>query len=97
MFNWFKDKNSHPNYLQKFLQGEAIVSEPIRPPRTGQVFFKGSWWMAKSSEDIPLDSDQIVEVVDIDNITLIVKPIVLGQSQQIFKILGFGDQTPTDK
>ena len=85
MFNLFKHKNSHPNYLQKFLQGEAIVSEPIRPPRTGQVCFKGSWWMAKSSEDIPLDSDQIVEVVDIDNITLIVKPIVGDKASKLSK------------
>ena len=85
MFNWFQKQNDRTNYQQKFLQGEAIVSEPIRPHRPGQVAFKGSWWMAKSSEDIPLDSDQIVEVVDIDNITLIVKPIVGDKASKLSK------------
>lgn len=53
---------------------EAIVTQSIRPGRTGQVKFKGSWWNARCSWDVNLLEGQIVYVIDRRDNTLYVEP-----------------------
>lgn len=74
-----KTKTSSPkpetlNYLIEF-SGEAIVDEIIQPFRKGRCCWKGSYWFAQCELEITLPPEAVVEVVGIENITLLVKPI----------------------
>ncbi|MGL5060772.1 MAG: NfeD family protein [Microcoleus sp.] len=55
------------NYLEY-----AIVDEEIRPQETGRVRFQNTWWPAKCEKDTTLKVGEKVNVVAIENITLIV-------------------------
>lgn len=57
------------------LSGEAIVDEAIRPYRKGRCRWKGSYWFARCELEITIAPDDVVEVVGIENITLLVRPI----------------------
>lgn len=54
--------------------GEAIVDEEIQPRRKGRVYWRGSYWPARCNLDVTLKPEEFVEVVGIDNITLLVMP-----------------------
>ncbi len=53
---------------------KAIVDEEIRPGDCGRVHFQNSWWPAKCDLDMTLQRGELVNVLGIDNITLIVGP-----------------------
>jgi membrane protein implicated in regulation of membrane protease activity len=55
------------NYLE-----QAIVDEEIRPQEVGRVRFQNSWWPAKCEQDTILKVGDKVNVIAIENITLIV-------------------------
>ncbi|NMG57152.1 hypothetical protein E1H12_01115 [Geitlerinema sp. P-1104] len=73
MFN-LNQRQTSPNPFRN-IRGEATVSKPIYPHRTGRVYCRGTWWSAKCYEEITFITDEIVEVVGIENITLIVQPV----------------------
>jgi membrane protein implicated in regulation of membrane protease activity len=58
-----------------YFKQTAIVTNTIRPYRPGQIFFQGSWWRAVCEQNIELPVNTLVCVVDLKNITYIVKPI----------------------
>ncbi|MCY7381861.1 MAG: NfeD family protein [Microcoleus sp. CAN_BIN18] len=53
---------------------KAIVDEEIRPGDCGRVYFQNSWWPAKCDLDMTFQRGELVNVLGIDNITLIVGP-----------------------
>ena len=53
---------------------KAIVDEEIRPQESGRVRFHNSWWPAKCDRELTFKPGDVVEVVAIENITLIVEP-----------------------
>ncbi len=53
---------------------KAIVDEEIRPGDCGRVHFQNSWWPAKSDLEMTFQRGELVNVLGIDNITLIVGP-----------------------
>ncbi len=53
---------------------KAIVDEEIRPGDCGRVYFQNSWWPAKCDLDMTFQRGELVDVLGIDNITLIVGP-----------------------
>ncbi len=53
---------------------KAIVDEEIRPGDCGRVHFQNSWWPAKCDLEITFQRGELVNVLGIDNITLIVGP-----------------------
>ena len=53
---------------------QAIVDEEIRPGDCGRVHFQNSWWPAKCDLEITFQRGELVNVLGIDNITLIVGP-----------------------
>lgn len=53
---------------------KAIVDEEIRPGDCGRVHFQNSWWPAKCDLQITFQRGELVNVLGIDNITLIVGP-----------------------
>lgn len=55
--------------------GVAIVDELIRPGFQGRVYFRSSWWPARSEQLLLLYKGRSVEVVGIEGITLLVRPI----------------------
>lgn len=72
-----KPNNSPPpcHWYLKDVVKEAIVDEAIYPDRDGRARFRDSIWPARCLENVSLEPEQVCEVLDIDNITLIVKPI----------------------
>jgi hypothetical protein len=59
---------------------EAVVTMTIRPGKTGQVQFQGSWWNARCNLDITLAPGQIVYIIDRQDNTLYVEPGFLLRS-----------------
>ena len=53
---------------------KAIVDEEIRPGDCGRVHFQNSWWPARCELDMTFQRGELVNVLGIDNITLIVGP-----------------------
>ncbi|PSB13292.1 hypothetical protein C7B69_20470 [filamentous cyanobacterium Phorm 46] len=53
---------------------KAIVDEEIRPGDCGRVHFQNSWWPAKCDLDMTFQRGELVNVLGIDNITLLVGP-----------------------
>ena len=53
---------------------KAIVDEEIRPGDCGRVHFQNSWWPARCDLDMTFQRGELVNVLGIDNITLIVGP-----------------------
>ncbi|NJO42779.1 MAG: tetratricopeptide repeat protein [Cyanobacteria bacterium RU_5_0] len=60
-----------------YRSGQAIVEQAIHSTQRGRVRFWGSAWFARCNQDISITSGEIVDVLDIDNITLIVEPAFL--------------------
>ncbi|GAB4382357.1 MAG: hypothetical protein Kow00121_42460 [Elainellaceae cyanobacterium] len=56
---------------------QAIVEQTITPNERGRVRFWGSKWFARCAQDVQIASGEVVDVIDIDNITLIVEPAFL--------------------
>ena len=65
-------KSSAYNHHRRF-RGEAIVSDEIKPDQKGRVSFRGSWWPARCEQEIVLLPGDMVEVVGIQDITLLVR------------------------
>ena len=62
-------------------RGEAKVSDLIQGPHDeGRVYFRGTWWRARCEDFVTLKPGDTVQVIDIQNITLIVEPMatILG-------------------
>ena len=72
-----KPNNSPPpcHWYLKDVVKEAIVDEAIYPQHCGRARFRDSIWPARCVENVTLEPEQVCEVLDIDNITLVVKPI----------------------
>ncbi|NJS12707.1 MAG: hypothetical protein HC789_21200 [Microcoleus sp. CSU_2_2] len=51
---------------------KAIVEEEIRPNESGRVRFQNSWWPARCNREMTFQRGELVQVIGIDNITLIV-------------------------
>ena len=57
-------------------KGEAKVSKTIVGPyQQGRVYFRGTSWPACCKECVTLKPGDTVQVIDINNITLIVEPL----------------------
>ncbi|WP_421655657.1 NfeD family protein [Leptothermofonsia sp. ETS-13] len=54
----------------------ATVSETIRPNHLGRIKFQGTWWFARCEQNIVLPSGVSVYVIDRENLTLIVEPVI---------------------
>ncbi|MCL6433059.1 MAG: NfeD family protein [Leptolyngbyaceae cyanobacterium HOT.MB2.61] len=54
----------------------ATVSETIRPGHLGRVKFQGTWWFARCEQNIVLPVGTNVYLIDRENLTLIVEPVV---------------------
>ncbi|MDY6804967.1 MAG: NfeD family protein [Cyanobacteriota bacterium] len=72
-----KANNSQPPRYsyRETLEKEAIVDEAIHPYRPGRVRFQDTTWPARCPDNVTLEPEDICEVVDRHNITLIVRPI----------------------
>lgn len=66
-----------PHFLSN-LYKEAVVTEPIEPQKAGRVKFQGSWWPARSAQEVFLLPGDVVYVVDRKNITLYVELASVG-------------------
>ena len=56
--------------------GKAKVSQTIvGPEREGRVYFRGTWWPARCDEFVTLKPGEPVQVIDMNNITLLVEPV----------------------
>ena len=53
---------------------EGVVDEEIQPRKPGRVYFRNTWWPARCLQDVTLVPGESCYVVDIHNITLLVKP-----------------------
>lgn len=67
-------KHSFVSHRSRYFQGEGIVDEAIHPHRKGRVRFRGSWWFAKCEDNLTIAPGEMVEVLGVQDITLIVKP-----------------------
>ncbi|WP_017306806.1 NfeD family protein [Spirulina subsalsa] len=54
--------------------GPAIVEEMIHPHCRGRVRYRAGWWFALCEQETIISPGEVVEVVGIQNITLLVKP-----------------------
>lgn len=59
--------------LEEYLGKRAVVTEEITPERRGRVEFRGSTWKAEAYENLAVGA--MVEIVDKNNITLVVKSL----------------------
>lgn len=65
------------SYLIQQAGDSAIVDETIQgPDKPGRVCFRGTCWPAICSRQVILQPSETVRVIGIDNITLLVEPIV---------------------
>lgn len=78
MFNPFKTIRPQTSDARDELyawQGEAIVEQAIAPNSQGRVRFRGSYWPAQCVDAISFAPGSVVEVIDCDNLTLIVRAV----------------------
>lgn len=73
MFVGKTTESSSDRTREEFVGKNAIVTKKIEPGIPGRVEIRGTQWNAES--DSTIEESQPVEIVDMDNITLIVKPI----------------------
>ena len=71
-----KTPSPTPSQLGLF-KGQAIVEQPISPDRSGRVRFKASRWFARCDQPLTIASGEVVDVIGVQNITLLVEPAVL--------------------
>jgi tetratricopeptide (TPR) repeat protein len=57
-----------------FLGEQAIVDQPIQPGQRGRVWFQNSWWYALCEQDLTFSPGDVVDVVGLQEITLLVEP-----------------------
>lgn len=62
-------------------EDEAIVTQTIEPGRSGQIKYRGSWWMARCRQTVRLFPGAIVYVVGRHVTTLYVEPLTLPISE----------------
>ena len=55
-------------------KGAACVDTPIYPNQSGRVKAAGSWWPARCRDNVVLQQGDTVNIVGIENITLLVVP-----------------------
>jgi membrane protein implicated in regulation of membrane protease activity len=56
---------------------ETVIVDPIHPQQAGSVKFMGTWWRARCRQSMGLATGTRVRVVDRENLTLIVEPIIV--------------------
>jgi membrane protein implicated in regulation of membrane protease activity len=56
---------------------ETVIVDPIAPQQVGSVKFMGIWWRARCRQSMELATGTRVRVVDRENLTLIVEPIIV--------------------
>ena len=80
-----QSKKKFPSWLNIFnlpavdlsyLEFQGLVEQAIVPPFPGRVEYQGSTWPAISSQNIPLNPGEVVQIVGRDNLTLLVTPVV---------------------
>lgn len=90
MWNWtkrcfipFKHQDSvnnssaflpNKNRNHRHFCGEAIVEEVIHPHGRGRVRYRAGWWFALCEQETIIAPGEVVDVIGIQNITLLVKP-----------------------
>lgn len=60
-----------------YFNGQAIVEQTIQPDKSGRVRFKGSRWYARCDQPIAIAPNDMVDVIGVQNITLLVEPAFL--------------------
>lgn len=82
LLNWFiqflapkTTSSQQPINCLSHLEKEAIVEQIIQPGKTGQVRYRGSWWLARCEQEIKLEPGEIVWVISRQNLTLLVMPV----------------------
>ena len=63
--------------------GQAIVEQAISPDRAGRVRFKASRWFARCEQPLAIAPGELVDVIGVQNITLLVEPAVLLTASKI--------------
>jgi len=53
----------------------AVVSDTIRPNRSGHVKYQATWWKARCSGNVTLETGVCVRVLGRQGLTLIVAPL----------------------
>jgi len=66
-----------------YFSGQAIVEQTIQPDKPGRVRFKGSRWFARCDQPVNISSHELVDVIGIQNITLLVEPAFLLSASSI--------------
>lgn len=70
-------RDTFPNISFGYSNRQAVVEQTITPHERGRVRFWGSKWFARCNQDIQISAGEVVDVIDIENITLIVEPAFL--------------------
>ena len=60
-----------------YYSGQAIVEQMIQPDKPGRVRFKSSRWFARCDQPVNISPHELVDVIGIQNITLLVEPAFL--------------------
>jgi tetratricopeptide (TPR) repeat protein len=66
-----------------YYSGQAIVEQMIQPDKPGRVRFKGSRWFARCDQPVSISPHELVDVIGIQNITLLVEPAFLLSASYI--------------
>lgn len=70
-------KQSMPHSSWGHQNRQAIVQQTIQPNQRGRVRYWGSDWFARCHQDIFISPGEIVDIVGVENITLLVEPAFL--------------------
>ncbi|HEY9644231.1 MAG TPA: NfeD family protein, partial [Coleofasciculaceae cyanobacterium] len=66
-----------------YFTGQAIVEQSIQPDKPGRVRFKGSRWTARCDQPITIAPHELVDVIGVQNLTLLVEPAFLLSASHI--------------
>jgi tetratricopeptide (TPR) repeat protein len=66
-----------------YFRGQAIVEQAIQPDRPGRVRFKGSRWFARCDQSVTIGPNEFVDIIGVQNITLLVEPAFLLSASKI--------------
>jgi tetratricopeptide (TPR) repeat protein len=70
-------KQSMPHGSWGYQNRQAIVQQTIQPNQRGRVRYWGSDWFARCHQDIFISPGEVVDIVGVENITLLVEPAFL--------------------
>jgi tetratricopeptide (TPR) repeat protein len=70
-------QQSMPAGSSGYQNRQAIVQQTIQPKQRGRVRYWGSDWFARCLQDIFISPGEIVDIVGVENITLLVEPAFL--------------------